>query len=70
MERYAATSPPPLTNSMQMQTRACEGEGGNSKASRTPSKKSIAFECFGLSRVRCAGSVRNVMAQASKGIAV
>ena len=50
--------PPPLTNSIQMLRSSSEGDGDgeNSKASPTTlAKKIVASECFGLSRVRCAG---------------
>lgn len=58
IKKFFYRKPAALTNSIQMQEGFSEGEGGNSKAgSVCPRNKSIAFEYFGLSRVRCAGYV-------------
>ena len=55
-EQFSIAVPPPLTNSIQMLLKRMRGRRENSKqSSASPSQKRIAFECFGLSRVRCAG---------------
>lgn len=57
-EKYFRPAPPPLTNSRQMRNllAARAKEGIANKAQHRPRPTSIAFGCFGLSRVRCAGS--------------
>ena len=48
---------PPLTNSIQMQRKGSEGDGESktTKPENALDSKIVASECFGLSRVRCAG---------------
>ena len=48
---------PPLTNSIQMLRRSQRGRRReqDNKAGKRTCKKIVASECFGLSRVRCAG---------------
>jgi len=50
--KKSANHPLPMTNIIPWSS---EGDGENSKASPANHRKNrIAFECFGLSRVRCA----------------
>lgn len=50
-------APPSLTNSFQMPGRTVEGEGnGYTRAEGALARPSVAFERFGLSRIRYAGS--------------
>ena len=48
---------PPLTNSIQMLRKDSEGDGESktTKPENALDSKIVASECFGLSRVRCAG---------------
>ena len=56
-EKFYEKSPPPLTNSIQMLREISEGDGESktTKATAPLAEKMVASECFGLSRVRCAG---------------
>ena len=48
--------------------RKCEGDGGNTNPDPAdPLFFSVAFVCFCLSRVRCAGSARYLFSSGSKG---
>ena len=50
-------APPSLTNSIQMPGRIVEGEGnGYTRAEDALARPSVAFERFGLPRIRYAGS--------------
>ena len=45
-------------------------KGTANRPSEALAQRSIAFECFGLSRVRCAGAMEQREAQAQKGTAI
>lgn len=64
-------SAPPLTNSIQMLKKDSEGDG-ESKTTKPENAlilKIVASECFGSSRVRCAGWCGvNLLAQAQERV--
>ena len=71
MRIFSLVAPPPLTNSIQMQEVIERGRRRErqSRLSVALAQRSIAFECFGLSRVRCAGSPETkVLTRAQKGM--
>lgn len=57
-EQKDKANPPPLTNSLQMLLEDCRGEGDGygKRTGFSPRAFSLAFEGFGSSRIRCAGS--------------